>query len=810
MAMAILVNALVFHITIANIESDKVKNIAELKSAEGSLKNNISKEWRKISDDINYRPIYDLAVDVMEPIGDKEAQVILESLIEVATDIATMGVTSQHDFGGQLFQKLINDRKFLASFYTLPSSAAFIAELAVSRMNVEWTDRKAVTGLRIGDFACGTGALLSASYNAIRTRHRSEGADDSNIHKEMMEKVLVGFDIMPAATHLTTSVLSGAHPEIIFNKADIATMLYGDHAGLGRGGNRDESGEERPETFIGSLELLSPEEAEDLPLMPVRHMYHSGTEGKVLDKVEARHESFDLVIMNPPFTRTTASDARNKGVPNPAFAGFGTTKEEQDKMGARHKEIYQNRSRKKGNNAPHPKWRRDKSDKAGEGRAGLATWFMDLADVKVKPGGVVAFIIPAAFSNGGLWLKARTLLQTRYRDILIVNITSPKQRGRSFSDDTGMAECIVVATRKSDGDSDDSKFMVASIDRRPASILEAVHFAREIASVGEPRKGGSRLCIGSQKFGRINHFKSKLSKSGIGGIQDSDVEQAAIMLRDGSLRLPHLSRDIDMPIVHMKELGYRRQHANYINGSGIKPPWGPFDKVPLDGGVPKYPMLWSHDADADVPGRESCLVVEPDSQGIVRLGRDDDAKEYWKTYSTKLCFNQDFQLTSQRLAACMTRSRVIGGGGWPAFICKDQRWNEPIALWMNTTLGLITFWFKGTRQQKERSRLKITALDTLPIYDMRKLTDAQIDLAKRIFKKFAVQELLQASAADSDPVRQEMDRAVLVDLFGLPEDIMEPLKLLREKWCDESSVNDPNSASRRRRKQQELGKELTD
>ena len=801
--MAILVNALVFHITIANIESEKVKNIAELKSAGGGLKNNISKEWRKISEHINYRPIYDLAVDVMEPISDKEAQVILESLIEVATDIATMGVTSQHDFGGQLFQKLINDRKFLASFYTLPSSAAFIAELAVSRMNVDWTDRGAVTGLRIGDFACGTGALLSASYNAVRTRYRSEGADDSKIHKDMMEKVLVGFDIMPAATHLTTSVLSGAHPEIIFNKADIATMLYGVHSGLGRGGDRNESGEEKPETFIGSLELLS--QADDLPLMPVRHMYHSGTEGKVQAKVEAQHESFDLVLMNPPFTRTTASDAEHKGVPNPAFAGFGTSKEEQDKMAARRAEIYRDRSRKwigKGQNRESNPWHRNSGDRAGEGRAGLATWFMDLADVKVKPGGVVAFIIPATFSNGELWSKARTLLQTRYRDVLIVNIASSKQKGRSFSDDTGMAECIVVATRRMAADTGDEEFTVANIDWRPASILEAVHFAREVASIRKPRKGGSRLCVGSQQFGRIRRPKSDLSKSAVGSIQDSDVEETAIKLRDGSLCLPHLPRDIELPIVHLKELGYRRQHANYINGKGINPPWGPFDVEKTDTGISKFPVLWWHKADADEPGRESRMVVEPDSQGIVREGREEDAEEYWRTYSTKLCFNRDFQLTSQRLAACMTKKKVIGGGGWPAFICKDQRWNEPITLWMNTTLGLVTFWFKGTRQQKERSRIQLIALDTLPIYDMRGLTDAQVDLAKHVFKKFAAQELLQASAADSDPVRQEMDRAVLVDVFGLPEDIMEPLELLREKWCMEPSVNDPNSASRKRRIQQ--------
>ena len=778
MAMAILVNALVFHIAIA--EKENVKNITEIKNSMGSFKDNLSQEWMKISSEINYRPIYDLAISILEPLGEIAAEGILELLSRVASEIAGMGATSRHDFGGQLFQKLINDRRFLASFYTLPASAAFMAELAVSRMDVDWSDREAITSLRLGDFACGTGALLSATYNAIRSRYRRKGGDDAEIHKDMMEKAFVGFDIMPAATHLTTSVLSSAHPDKIFRRADIATLLYGEHYLKERGGDPD-----KPEIFIGSLELISPDDI--MPLIPPKHEHYSGTEGSVRSETRAPHETFNLVLMNPPFTRTTASDAEHKGIPNPAFAGFGTSEEEQEKMAAKRKEIYRNRNRRYDRvTGAKNRWYRHKDDQAGEGRAGLATWFMDLADVKVMPGCTVAFIIPATFSNGGLWKKARTLLKDRYRDILIVNIASSQQKGRSFSDDTGMAECIVVATRKSNGDKDESKFSVASIDHRPRNILEAIHFAKAIAAEVK-ENSNSRLCIGSQKFGRIGHFYSKLSDGAIGAIQDADVEKTAIGLRDGHLHFPGRPK-ISLPIICLEELGYRRKHANYINGKGKLPPWGPFDIVDLDAGIPQYPALWKHDAQANKPGRESRLIVEPDKQGIVREGRDYDAQQYWDEYSSKLHFNCNFQLTSQRWAACMTREKVIGGQAWPSFICKNQSWNEPIALWMNTTLGLIAFWFKGARQQQGRSRISLELLDELPIYDMRGLTGEQIKAAKRVFKKFSEQDMLQASAADRDDVRQELDKIVLLEVFGLPSKIMEPLNLLRKKWCREPSV----------------------
>ena len=782
--MAILVNALVFHIIIAEIKG--VKNIGQLRDSMGSLKENISEEWRKISKEINYRPIYDLAISILQPLGDVAATGILKLLSRAATEIATMGSTSRHDFSGQLFQKLIHDRKFLASFYTLPASAAFIAELAVSRMKVDWSAAQAITDLRLGDFACGTGALLSATYNAIRSRYRRRGKNDAEIHKDMMEQVFVGFDIMPAATHLTTSVLSSAHPDKIFRKADIATLLYGEHHIEERGGDPD-----KPEVFIGSLELISPDDA--MSLIPPRHEHYSGTEGKVRSETKAPHETFDLVIMNPPFTRATASDGENKDIPNPAFAGFGTSEEEQEKMAAKRKEIYQVRNRKKDRvTKAKNEWHRHKKDQAGEGRAGEATWFMDLADVKIKPGCVVAFIIPATFSNGPFWKKARTLLETRYCDILIVNIASSEQEGGSFSADTGMAECIVVATRKlNDGDME-AGFSVASIDYRPENILEAIHCAKAIIAEANGNSN-TRLCIGSQKFGRIDHFSSKLSDGAIGAIQDADVQKAAIKLKDGYLCLPRLSEDVRLPIVPLEELGYLRKDAKYINADGKLPPRGPFNIIDLDNDSPKYPVLWEHAAKANKPCWESRLIVEPDKQGEVRNKRKDDAEKYWNRYSSKLHFNTNFRLTSQRLAACMTQERAIGGQAWPSFICENQDWNEPIALWMNTTLGLITFWFKGTRQHQGRSRASLGLLYEMPIYDMRGLTNEQIRAAKHVFKKFSEKDMLQANAADRDDVRKELDEIVLLEVFGLSQKIMKSLNLLREKWCREPSLQSSKS-----------------
>ena len=115
-----------------------------------------------------------------------------------------------HDLTGRIFQRLIADRKYLATFYTLPASAALLARLAVAKMEgVDWSSAEAIGKLRIGDFACGTGALLSAVYEQIAARHERAGGDLEALHKVMMEEVLYGCDVMPSAVHITGSTLSG-------------------------------------------------------------------------------------------------------------------------------------------------------------------------------------------------------------------------------------------------------------------------------------------------------------------------------------------------------------------------------------------------------------------------------------------------------------------------------------------------------------------------------------------------------------------------------------------------------------------------
>ena len=765
MAMAIIANALVFHHNIAGAHG--IPSFDQLRFDHRPELNYVElvKCWRRVLREINYWPIFKIAADLLGPMPHYIATDVLERLEKVALDMVSTGMASTHDLSGQMFQRLIVDRKFLATFYTLPASAMLLAELAVSRLDVDWENAKAVTGLRIADLACGTGALLNAAYQAVRMRHRHKGRDDAELHSAMMEKVLFAADIMPAATHLTASILSGAHPTVTFADTRIVTMPYGEQP--------SESGHP---LSIGSLDLLAGETARSVLETGAgtqldafgtgrKQVRGTGDSAEASDPhaVEFAHESGDLLIMNPPFTRPTNHESTT--IPVPSFAGFDTSRAEQKAMSSQLAKL------RKGIAAP-----------AGAGNAGLASYFVDLVHVKTKPGGVVALVLPAAFVQGASWEAARSLMRRHYRDLVVVSIAASGATDRAFSADTGMAEVLVVGTKNRNLDSPSGDTLFVNLRNRPRSLAEAAALAGAVRDLpAEHRSGLLRL---GDVHPAGNFVRAPLDEGGCAAVRELALAQAMLSLQEGELRLPRTTWCGAAPVTRLGNLGRRGKLHRDISGTHPDgTPRGPFDVV-VAGDRPVYPILWSHKAE-----HERNLVVAPRQEGMVREGMDERAAVLWERTASHLHFNLDFRLNSQSLAACLTPSKCIGGTAWPSFVVDREEWEKALVLWANSTLGLICFWWAGARQQQGRARLTISRLPTLLVLDPRRLSEAQIGSAARVFDEFRDRELLPANEAYRDKVRHELDRALLVDVLGLSPKLLDPISALRGAWCAEPTVH---------------------
>ena len=762
MAMVIVANALTFQTLISG--SHKIKTIDQLRLRSGILsKGNILQEWQRILNEVNYWPIFHIAVEILRPVPSGLASRLLGLLAKTSDALAANEVTRSHDLYGRLFQQLISDRKFLATFYTLPPSATLLADLAVGSMNVDWGDADALKALRIADFACGTGTLLAAAYHSVLARYRRRGGDDSEIHKAMMEKSLIAADIMPAATHLTTSMLSSLHPTKIFHGTQVHTLPYGREGGDSY-------------IYIGALDFIASEHGFDLFKKEIGLQVAEGKgparfvkRKEVATKQFAlRHETVDLVIMNPPFTRPAGQEGERIGVPIPAFAGFSTSEREKKDMAERLAIL-----------------RKELDAPAGHGSAGLGSNFIDLADAKLRSGGTLALILPMSFAQGKAWENSRTFLGERYTDIRIISIATAKSHDKAFSADTGMGEVLILARKretKRKGTVPDVHWI--TLRRRPVQAMEAIRIAREITMAckkKDSKRIEQRIEIGTDLAGTI--LPSSLKHGGCAAIADLSLARAAVALESGQVSLPRLGGEIELKTCQLKELGRAGIHHAGIRFYKKKvSPHAPFQIKPIEG-VPTYPCLWAHNAN-----KERKLGVAPDQQGVVRHGAQEKAERVWNT-ATRLHFSRDFQLNSQSLAACLTKERTIGGRAWPSFQMGFRGYEKVMVLWANTTLGLLLFWWTGSTQQAGRACLSISRLPDLHVLDVRCLTTHQIAASKKIFGDFKERDFLPANEAYRDPARQDLDRQILIGLLGLPEEIMNPLEKLREKWCAEPTVH---------------------
>ena len=764
MAATILINALVFHQNMVGQHGVKSLDDVE-KENDGILTlSDVLAEWRKILG-VNYWSIFSIASDLLVSISPPGMAVeALRVMRRTAERMVTLGVSQSHDLSGTVFQRLIADRKFLATFYTRPEAAALLAHLAIPD-DGGWDDPDRVKDFRIADYACGTGTLIHAAYRRLNRLHLLAGGEPETLHPHMMENSLTACDVLPSAVHLTASMLSSTHPKQGYDGSRTIVTQYG---------NTDNGG-----VSLGSLDLLA-SNGEVRPLIPLHTATAVTGTGEASTELSVDMPLFsqDLVIMNPPFTKPGSDWDGNRDGSYYAkhFRGLSTDRDTQAKMSALAREYG------KGTCA--------------HGYAGLASWFVALADRMVRMDGTIALVLPMTALQGSSWQKVRQLIARSYRDATVLTIAAAQQDDQSFSADTGMAETMIVCRKSSHAPS--SRGLFVSLRRRPNSEMEATEVARAINALAESSTvgtlesgplGGRQLFVGGELLGEV--IDAPLSGDApwsAVGIADFSVAQSAYQLARGTVWLPQMQRRdaLPVPIADVSQVSQVGIQDQNIVGNGSL---AAFNCIKPPGPAPTFPMLWNHDAQ-----REMLMVVAPDSEGRVKPGRESRAFEIWDTRS-HVHHNRDFRFNSQPLAVAFTETQTIGGRAWPNVKFDDRAHEIAYTLWGNTTLGLLCYWWHSSRQQAGRGSMPITAIRAMPTLDVIKLTAEQLATAENIFSDMRDSLFLPANEAWHDNTRQELDYRVLIEMLGLPTSIIQSLDLLRLKWCLEPSVHGGKSTA---------------
>ena len=231
------------------------------------------------------------------------------------------------------------------------------------------------------------------------------------------------------------------------------------------------------------------------------------------------------MIMNPPFTRATNHEGAHADITNPAFAAFDATANAQTEMGARINQL----------------------GKAScyHGNAGIASAFAALADRKLKPGGVLALVLPLSAAAGLSWQGFRAMLARNYTSLTVLSIAANGD-DMSFSADTGMAECLVIARKLKQTEATTERADFVSLSRRAQGFAHAGSLAMSIIGSDDTRRiedgpyGGTALMAGDESAGEIMTAQRQAYGTVWGAVRLSDLSlaQTAHALSLSKLWLP--------------------------------------------------------------------------------------------------------------------------------------------------------------------------------------------------------------------------------------------------------------------------------
>ena len=734
MAALVIINAMVFQERLASNEVAFQPVSAAMRDGRFS-RLALLQVWEHILS-IDYYPIFSMARDVVQELSEVEATDVLGECATTASTLLGMGAVGRHDLAGRIFNRLISERKLLAAFYTSIPASTLLAGLALFQdrwSHVDWNSREELSRLCVVDPACGTGTLLMAAYRQIVQNHSATAAGESDVqflHQALVEKVIAGADVVQAAIHLTAATLAAMSPSVRFEQMQLHTLRLG----------RDTS----KKIWLGSLDWLEAPETQSFFSTTEEQIGAASGEGGIVQRPIA-----DLVISNPPFTRRGSDGGKEEAIARVFSLPEGDT-ESQQAIAKRTSALL------KGTPA---------NQIAGHGSS-----FTVLAHRLVKPGGRIALVLPVTALSGESWQGIRGMLASKYEVEYVVSSHDPSLRTMSY--DTGIAEVLLVARRLNEGEAPKGRGLFVNLWRAPYQETDALALVRTVnAAAGNPvlrsdgpPVGGSPLMIGGEQWGEIvdgpvgkGHWTAARWSRTLTGQFAAALERGDLWTEDGTQVAGSVT------VATMRDVCNVGPQHRRIRGS-----LGVFDGYHGFNEQAQFPAIWSHNESTHL-GINSYpnahLIPKPES----------DHMAIW-AQSGMIHITPDVQYDSQRIISTRTATRALGVRAWHTLNVKESdpliksRQEVALALWCNSTLGMLLHANHSNRAQRGRGTGNKGMLESLTTLDVRKLDSWQLDEAQNIWRDFQDRKFQSFHRCAVDPIRIELDDRVVRDVFGLGED----------------------------------------
>ena len=791
MAGLILSNALIFHTHIAGQRG--IRTLLDISVLGEIYPLDLMKAWAEILK-INYFAIFQVAGKILSFMDDNTAREVISHLITMNNQISRTGLTHSTDMYGALIQKMIKDRKTLASFYTRSESAALLSSFITPPPDSPlYKNKEAMLSVSMADLACGTGTLLSSLYRNLIRNYEINGGDMKKIHAKMVANNIYGFDVLPSAVHLTASTLADVFPKIIFEVSKIATVFLGKHSGA---------------LHLGSLDLIS-----DMLVFDQKGMLVVSDSEQPYNAQDLHGKTFDMVIMNPPFTSNTREGGKEGYA---LFSSFDIDKGTQKDMTKLEKEMFR--------------------QTCANGNAGVASNFIAVADKKLNPGGILGLVLPATLTKGSSWSEARKLLNLKYDGLTIVSMAGPETVDGSFSFDTSINEILLIArkigkakheeimdalkrlhtvskqvaavnvnvkgkkrkaammqrlkSRQAEKDklekylADAARLkrgLFVSLEQRPQSVLHAVSISRYVRCTRDVLKyekgitGGTPITLGGINVG--NMMDCPLDDDwGFVNVYDAALLQCVYNLARGVFQPIGRMESYDVPMTTLGDnLGPISRDVADNKPNDRRAPFMTFqhDKTAI------YHALSNNNAKI-----QKTLTVSPDAKAVPKAcASPDKIKKIAKTAS-RLHVNILCRYNSQFLTVLYSKEKTLCTGASLPNYYIAAKYEKAFAVWGNSTFGILCHWWHSGKQVFGRGITSSTAIQEMPVLDFVSLSDEKIRKFNKLFNDNADKPLLKIMDLNLDKTRRSLDNGIM-DILGIKTSLDD----IRKRLADEPAIH---------------------
>ena len=294
----------------------------------------------------------------------------------------------------------------------------------------------------------------------------------------------------------------------------------------------------------------------------------------------------------------------------------------------------------------------------------------------------------------------------------------------------------------------------------------------------EPAKleetGTALLEVDGQHLGEMVSIpESKLIGRKWSGVQfaRADLVRGALrLLDDGEAWVPGEGKTGRIPLCRLDELGeVGPDRRRLVDG---------FDRTTT---VTAYPMVEGHDTE-----QRKSLTCSPDAylspltkpRGGQRPGYSD---HLWRQ-SSRLLVSERLWLETTRVVAMRSEARVLSNVWWPVNL-EGRTAEKALAVWLNSSLGLLTLFAQRTSTRGGWVAMKKVDLKALHVLDTRAISSSQLKRLARLFDKVAHEEFERLPGMAHCPTRRSLDDGI-ARILGLPD-----LGKLRELLATEPVVS---------------------